>query len=1224
MSDPTGATLYYAETAPSESGLVMGLWFDENGNEKTAFETLFAASSGRRRAEKQLPAAYDARQDGLLTPVKLQVGNTCWAFASIACMEANAIKKGLSTADSIDLSEGHLVWHGRNAYVSGETDPRNDGLAADSAEQAVNAGGNASYVAQAVQNFMGPANECDYPVDMTSASTLAQSLKETMTFSDRFARAYDFTALHRIVADEMNIKKAVLTYGAAEQYFYTENQYYTNRVPATQADKAIPATYYYPNDVETAKINHAVVIVGWDDTFSKDNFTGLAKPESDGAWLCRNSWSTAFGNDGYFWMSYENHGCYGAVNAYEIEAKDETRTVQYYDGFGSHSTIDATAAGNIFVAQGDAYLRAVSFGAPLESYTFSVYTGLSATAVPDGGTCVYTQSGNAYGKSVIALEGKVPLSAGERYSVVFRELTSVPIEGFSEKSGNNNYQFTSAAGTSYYYNTRWLDGFETKRNNVCIRAFEKTQGAPFTVTFACPSGGFETAVTTTENTVALPVAPEGYTYVFTCNGAAFDGSGVTQDITVRTHCYPTAGKAAADDPCRVEYRCIYCGEEQQPSVQVHTMEAHTVSPCETSPGYTLHTCVHGDYGTLSDVTLLDGAIGGAAGETLAWQLFDGTLSIGGIGALPQYTASSPAPWHTAQAIVLTNRIVIGEGITALGAQAISDFAALKEISLPASLQNVSDTSFGCGSLTALRSVTVAAGNPTFKGENGVLLSADGSKLWLYPAAKEGAVVRVPETVTAFAAYSFSGNQQVQFLDLSVCGAAELPRYFCSGAAVLQHVNLPKTLTKMGLRAFYNPDGVLPNIFITQMVTMPAGDVFGNCPKIYVDKSSSSARNYAATYNNSNYYLLTGHAHAYTQETLTFAAACDVPAYEVKTCQCGNFSFTQTAAPGHNFGAWTSVSAQEHRRICANDAAHVETAAHSWNTGTVTVKPTCTQTGEKTFTCTVCGATKTEALDALEHHFGAWEPVDENEHRRVCANDAAHVETAAHSWNTGAVTVKPTCTAKGEKTFTCTVCGATKTEPLDALEHHFGAWVPFDENEHRRVCTNDAAHVETAAHSWNAGTVTVKPTCTETGEKTFTCTVCGATKTEPVDALEHHFGAWEPFDENEHRRVCANDAAHVETAAHTWNAGTVTVKPTCTARGEKTFSCTVCGATKTEAVAALGHTSPDGGGNCTRCGAHLKDVTDPNACAYCGEVHSGLFGWLVGLIHSLLFRLFGSK
>ena len=1156
MTDTDGAVLYYAETAPSENGLVMGLWFDENGNEKTAFESFPSASSGRRRAEKQLPAAYDARNDGLLTPVKLQVGNTCWAFASIACMEANAIKKGLSTADSIDLSEAHLVWHGRNAYVSGETDPRNDGLAADSAEKAVSAGGNATYVAQAVQNFMGPANESDYPVDMTNAQTLAQSLEATMTFSDRFSRAYDFAALHRIVADETNIKKAVLTYGSAEQYFYTENQYYTNRVPATQADKAIPATYYYPNDIETSQINHAVVIVGWDDTFSKDNFTGPAKPEHDGAWLCRNSWSTAFGNDGYFWMSYENHGCYGAVNTYEIEAKDETLTVQYYDGFGSRSTIEASAAGNIFVASGNTYLRAVSLGAPVESYRFFVYTGLSATAVPDGGTCVYTQSGNAYGKSVIALEGKVPLSTGERYSVVFRDLTAAPIEGFSEKSGNNNYQFTSTAGTSYYYNTRWLDGFETKRNNVCIRAFEKAQGAPFTVTFACPSGRFETTVTTTESTVALPAAPEGYTYVFTCNGAAFDGSGVTQDITVRTHCYPTAGKAAADDPCRVEYRCIYCGEEQQPSVMVHTMETRTVLPCETSPGYTLHSCVHCDYGSISDVTLLDGAIGGAAGETLAWQLFDGTLSIGGVGALPQFTSAAPAPWHTAQTLAQTNRLVIGEGITGLGAQAIADFSALQEISLPASLQTVSDTSFGCGSLTALRSVTVAADNAAFKGENGVLFSADGSKLWLYPAAKQGAVVRVPETVTAFASYSFSGNQQVQFLDLSVCGATELPRYFCSGAAALQHVNLPKTLTQMGLRAFYNPDGVLSNIFITQKVTMPAGDVFGNFPKIYVDKSSSSARNYAVTYNNSNFFLLTNHVHAYTQETQTFAAACDVPAYEVKLCQCGNFSFTQTPAPGHDFGVWTSISAQEHRRVCANDETHVETAAHTWNDGTVTTAPTCT--------------------------------------------------------------------ANGEKTFTCTACGATKTEPVDALDHAFGVWEPFSETEHRRVCANDETHVELAAHTWNDGTVTTAPTCTANGEKTFTCTVCGATRTEPVDALDHAFGAWEPFSETEHRRVCANDETHVETAAHAWNTGTVTTTPTCTAKGEKTFTCTVCGGVKTESVAALGHTSPDKGGNCTRCGTHLKDVTDPNACAYCGEVHSGLFGWLVGLIHSLLFRLFGSK
>ena len=1159
-TDPDGNTLFYAENQASESGLVMGLWFDGSGKEVLQAETLVTPGGGtRKRAAENLPAAYDARDDGLLTPVKLQTGNTCWAFASVACMEADAIKNGLATADSIDLSEAHLVWFGRNAYFTGETDPRNDGLSASDAEEAVNKGGNASYVENAMNNFMGPANESDYPVDMTNAQTLPAALQSTFAFSDRFNRAYDFAGVRRIVSDEANIKKAVLTYGAAEQYFFTDNAYFTNRWPADDAERAIPATYYYPNDVETKKINHAVAIVGWDDSFSRENFTGTAKPEHDGAWLCRNSWSTAFGNDGYFWMSYENHGCYGAVNVYEIAEKDTSVFTQFYDGYGSHSAESATDAANIFTASGEVSLRAVSLGTALNDYSFSVYTGLSATSYPTMGQCVYTQSGNGGGKTVIGLEGKVTLHAGERYAVLFSGLTEVPVEGasFDEQDGNR-YRFTSGRYQSFLKTGgAWTDCSTFGKNNVCIRAFEKAQsGPPYTVTFACTAGGFETAAVTETNTVALPEAPEGYAYSFTCSGSSFDGTNVTQDVTVRTHCYPVSGVPSSDDPCLLEYRCKFCGADVLPSVKQHTLESTQVSPSATSPGYTQLSCVYGDDWKITDVVLKDGAVGGTIGDALAWQLFDGILSVAGTGALPDYTASNPAPWNNDTLRPQIKRFIAGEGITALGSLALSELSQLEEITLPASLETVTDTSFGKGSLTALKKVNVAEGNTAFQSENGVLKSADGTVLYLYPANMPGAVYQVPDTVTVFAPYCFAGNQNIEYLDLFLSKPSVLPGYFCSYAAKLRHVNLPYQTHSVRAGAFYDPDGLITDIFIRNNVTMPNGDVFGYNPKIYIDSSSSSARNYAVNYNNSNYVLLSNHSHNYSAGTEVFEAVCDVPAYTVNLCVCGNFSVTKGTAPGHSFGDWEVYNDAEHRRVCTNDATHIETAFHTWNSGTVTTNPTCTEAGVKTYTCTVCGGTKTENLDPLNHNFGAWTSISETEHRRVCANDATHVETAAHTWNSGAVTAKPTCTADGVKTYTCTVCGGTKTETLDPLNHSYGAWTSISETEHRRVC--------------------------------------------------------------------ANDATHTETAAHTWNSGTVTAKPTCTADGVKTYTCTVCGGTKTARISALGHTSPNGSGDCERCGTHIKDVVDPNACPYCGENHSGVFGWLVKLILTLIFRLFGKK
>ena len=70
----------------------------------------------------------------------------------------------------------------------------------------------------------------------------------------------------------------------------------------------------------------------------------------------------------------------------------------------------------------------------------------------------------------------------------------------------------------------------------------------------------------------------------------------------------------------------------------------------------------------------------------------------------------------------------------------------------------------------------------------------------------------------------------------------------------------------------------------------------------------------------------------------------------------------------------------------------------------------------------------------------------------------------HTWNAGVVTKEPACTEAGVKTYTCTTCGATKTEEIPAT-----------------------------GHTWNDGEVTTAATCTEAGVKTYTCTVCNATK-----------------------------------------------------------------------------------------------------------------------------------
>ena len=162
----------------------------------------------------------------------------------------------------------------------------------------------------------------------------------------------------------------------------------------------------------------------------------------------------------------------------------------------------------------------------------------------------------------------------------------------------------------------------------------------------------------------------------------------------------------------------------------------------------------------------------------------------------------------------------------------------------------------------------------------------------------------------------------------------------------------------------------------------------------------------------------------------------------------------------------------------------------------------------------------------------------------------------HTWNAGVVTKEPTCTEAGVKAYTCTTCGATTTEEIPAT----GVHTPVDVPEQAATCT-EAGHA--------AGTK---------------CSVCGATisgmeeipatgHTEVVDAAVEATCTKTGLTAGKHCSVC-NEVLVAQTEipakGHTWNTGVVTTPATCTVAGVKTYTCTVCNATKTEAIEALGH------------------------------------------------------
>lgn len=183
--------------------------------------------------------------------------------------------------------------------------------------------------------------------------------------------------------------------------------------------------------------------------------------------------------------------------------------------------------------------------------------------------------------------------------------------------------------------------------------------------------------------------------------------------------------------------------------------------------------------------------------------------------------------------------------------------------------------------------------------------------------------------------------------------------------------------------------------------------------------------------------------------------------------------------------------------------------------------------------------------ACNHSYGNWEKADDNSHKRTCSV-CGNVETAAHNWDAGSVTTKPSCTTEGIKTYTCTGCGATKTET-----------------------------VAKADHTWDAGTVTTAATCTAEGVKTFACASCQETKTQTIAKLDHAY-------DNACDTTCNYDCGTTRQITHSYrNKWSSDAK-------NHWHACSVCGAQKDlEAHTPGAEATEWSAQTCTDCGYVIK-------------------------------------
>lgn len=496
-----------------------------------------------------------------------------------------------------------------------------------------------------------------------------------------------------------------------------------------------------------------------------------------------------------------------------------------------------------------------------------------------------------------------------------------------------------------------------------------------------------------------------------------------------------------------------------------------------------------------------------------------TLTITGSGAMPDFDFPNGnlAPWWNYEALGMNalseidfdikgnlKRVIIGDGVTNVGDYALFFLPAATQVTLPDSVTSIGRYGIAmCSKLTGLS---------------------------------------IPKGVTGIGDFGLAGNglTAVTLPD----GLQSLGRGAFDSCASLTNTTLPAAITAVPGKCFADCTKLL-NVKYAGTVTAIGDLAFESCKALTAAPIPETVTEIGAS-------AFTG-CTALTDVTIP-AGVSTIP----EDCFRGCTALADIDLPGTvthvGYNAFTGCTALKDVR-CYGAAPAVEpgnSEAHSFEPATVTIHYNPAMNWTLDADGKWQGYTVSDKGACLHTDYGTTErtvPATCGEAGRVdtiCSNCGEVVSTrelpptGAHDWDGGTVTTAPTETTPGVRTFTCTVCGQTRTEVIPA----------------------------TGAHDYRF-TKTVAPTCTDGGYDLYTCSGCGAT---------------------ERRNL-------TDAAGHKWDGGTVTTAPTETKPGVRTFTCTVCSQTRTEAIPATGASTCTGGPSCPSYGLH--DVAGPDYWAHKG-------------------------
>ena len=388
-----------------------------------------------------IPTRYDLRDRERVSEIRNQgTYGTCWSFAALSAMESVLLPE-----ESCQFSVDHMTLN--NGFNLTQKD-----------------GGEYTMGMAYLASWKGPVYEKDDPYGDNKTDDTLKEVKHVQEMQIIDGKDYE------------KIKEAVFKYGGVQTSIYNALKSSQSRSPYFNRDTN---AYCY---IGTEKPNHDVVIIGWDDSYSRENFS--VDLEGDGAFICQNSWGTGFGDDGIFYISYydTNIGTHNVVYT-KIEDTDNYDHIYQSDlcgwigqlGFNKESIYGA----NVYTAESAESLTAASFYATGKDSEYQLFVVKNFENVDSLSTMEQVAAGKVSnaGYYTIPFDKEVPVEPREKYAIILFISTPDPVHPlaieYAADAATKNVILDDGEGYVSANGYEWADVNTVEKCNICLKVFSK-------------------------------------------------------------------------------------------------------------------------------------------------------------------------------------------------------------------------------------------------------------------------------------------------------------------------------------------------------------------------------------------------------------------------------------------------------------------------------------------------------------------------------------------------------------------------------------------------------------------------------------------------------------------------------------------------------------------------------------------------------------------------------